>query len=161
MKKEKVIVLLSLVAVVLFLSIRLLPDSDDVSVVINAHEEWTETGVILKKGDIVTISAKGKWSHGPEGVQGTRPRYGPAGYAKLDPAAILPEVNIGTLIAKVGDDEPVFVGKQSQIICSADGPLCLGMNEVTGTQAHENNDGRITASIQFMKCSEDAGQIEE
>ena len=73
MKKEKVIVLLSLAAVTLFLGIRLFSGSDGVSVVVNAHEEWTPTGVIVKKGDIVTISSKGKWSHGPEGVQGQCP----------------------------------------------------------------------------------------
>jgi hypothetical protein len=118
------------------------------SVALSARSEWLATDFSVEKGSKILIKANGKWTHGPEGVSGDVPYYGPEGYNKLDDMALLPSANIGALIAKIGSEEPFFVGDHTVLICPKNGQLFLAMNERPGIVAHDNNEGQITVTVQ-------------
>lgn len=118
------------------------------SVSLSAQSEWLATDVFVEKGSTLVIKANGKWTHGPEGISGDAPYYGPEGYNKLDDMALLPSANVGALIAKIGSEEPFFVGDNILLICPKEGQLFLTMNERPGIAAHDNNEGQITVTLQ-------------
>ena len=150
MKKKYFVIAFFIAAIASYLGFRYLVNTDGDSIEVGANQEWVQTGISIQAGDVITISASGKWSHGREGSEGKVPLYGPEGYEKLDSSAIVPEANIGSLIAKVGTGKPVLIGKKNQISV-AEGPLFLAMNEVPGIQAYENNKGSIDVQIRFEK----------
>ena len=92
----------------------------------NTANGWTNTGIVLRRGQRVRINATGTVSLG-RGNNTT-----PAGLPSLrDPRKLLPSDPTGGLIAVVGDDndEFVFVGRNREFVAQRDGVLFLGINE--------------------------------
>lgn len=95
----------------------------------NTANGWTNTGIVLRRGQRVRISASGTISlsraAGSSGVT-------PAGLPALrDPRKLMPNDPTGGLIAVVGDDNDdfIFVGRNREFIAQRDGVLFLGINE--------------------------------
>ena len=104
-------------------------------------QPYTDTGIALKRGDVVTIEAEGEAFHnaddktGPDGVNNP----------DFDQFSVIGGENHNGLIAKVGaNGTPFFVGRRHTFTASADGPLLLGVND-TGVA---NNSGAYEASIE-------------
>lgn len=157
MKKEYIVIaILVILALSIVIMLIINQEEETVSleggevrtVSLSAQSEWLATGVFVEKGSTLVIKANGKWTHGPEGVSGDVPYYGPEGYNKLDDMALLPSANVGALIAKIGSEAPFFVGDNIVLICPKDGQLFLTMNERPGIAAHDNNEGQITVTMQ-------------
>jgi len=105
---------------------------------IKADQVWTDTGIDLKPGDSLTITASGtlqfpgaKAAAGPEGM--------PRGWMDLVMQLPVNESGRGALIGKIGDNAAVrafLIGPRTQRTAPIAGRLFLGINEManaTGT----------------------------
>ena len=92
----------------------------------NTANGWTNSGWVVKKGQVIRISGDGKISLG-KGKSTSA-----SGVSELEDAnKLLKNVPTGALIAVVGDDnnEFIYVGAERQFTASRDGALFLGINE--------------------------------
>lgn len=102
---------------------------------------WTNTGLVVKKGQRIRITANGRVSLG-SGKYAT-----PAGVGSLsDSARLMKTEPTGALIAVVGDDnnEFIFVGSSTEFVAQRDGTLFLGVNEGN----LEDNSGAFDATVE-------------
>ena len=92
----------------------------------NTANGWTNTGWVVKKGQMIKISGSGRVSLGSG-------RYSDAkGVASLPDANKLLKNNpTGGLLAVVGDDNNdfIFIGDSHEFVATRDGTLFLGVNE--------------------------------
>jgi serine/threonine-protein kinase len=104
---------------------------------------FTDTGVQLKKGDDVTVTATGtvfpavgnrSLAANPDGVPG---------HPEIRRSNVVPGVDHSGLIARIGDGNPFNVGHQLRFTSQADGTFFLGINDV----GLENNDGSFQATV--------------
>jgi hypothetical protein len=92
----------------------------------NTANGWTNTGLVVRRGQLLRISATGQVSLG-NGVYST-----PAGLPTLpDPNKLIRDEPTGALIAVIGDDNDdfIFIGRQREFRAQRDGVLFLGINE--------------------------------
>jgi len=92
----------------------------------NANNGWTNTGLVVRQGQRLRISATGRVSLGV-GRFST-----PAGLANTpDNDKLLRSEPTGALIAVIGDDndEFIFIGRSREFTAQRDGVLFLGVNE--------------------------------
>ncbi len=70
---------------------------------------WFATGLMLKPGTMVTIRAEGRWTDCNTHTCSATPNGN--GVQRFDGCVfIAPEISAGSLIARMGKKEPVFVG---------------------------------------------------
>ena len=92
----------------------------------NANNGWTNTGLVVRQGQRLRISATGRISLGG-GRFST-----PAGLANIaDNEKLLRTEATGSLIAVIGDDNDDFIliGTRRDFVAQRDGVLFLGVNE--------------------------------
>jgi hypothetical protein len=132
------------------------------------HPFWTETGILVERGDKISFSAMGgvktnnpfrDEATGPKGAymlsgQPITPKrltrdYEAKGYwasqymLKTDP--------VGSLIGKVGTVEPFFVGEFKEYKVHQAGEVLLGINQVWYAGAWSGNTGAFKVEIIVMK----------
>jgi hypothetical protein len=92
----------------------------------NANNGWTNSGLVVRKGQRLRISASGRISLG-------RGRFStPGGLTGLaDQDKLMRNEATGALIAVIGDDNDDFilVGPRREFVAQRDGVLFLGVNE--------------------------------
>ncbi len=92
----------------------------------NANNGWTNSGLVVRKGQRLRISASGRVSLG-------RGRFAtPAGVSTIQDAdKLMRNEATGALIAVIGDDNDDFIliGPRREFIAQRDGVLFLGVNE--------------------------------
>ena len=92
----------------------------------DAANGWTNTGIVLRRGQRVRISASGTIS------LSRTTNATPMGLPSLrDPNKLMPNEATGGLIAVIGDDndEFLFIGRNREFVAQRDGVLFLGINE--------------------------------
>lgn len=92
----------------------------------NTANGWTNTGLVVKKGQRLRISASGRIALG-KGNFAT-----PAGLGSIaDGERLMKTEPTGALIAVIGDDNNdfVFIGAVREFVATRDGTLFLGVNE--------------------------------
>jgi hypothetical protein len=91
-----------------------------------ANNGWTNSGLVVRKGQRLRISASGRISLG-------RGRFSmPAGLATVnDNDKLMRNEATGALIAVIGDDndEFILIGPRREFVAQRDGVLFLGVNE--------------------------------
>jgi hypothetical protein len=92
----------------------------------NANNGWTNSGLVVRKGQRLRISASGRVSLG-------RGRFStPVGLATIqDNDKLMRNEPTGALIAVIGDDNDDFIliGPRREFVAQRDGVLFLGVNE--------------------------------
>jgi len=92
----------------------------------NANNGWTNSGLVVRKGQRLRISASGRVSLG-------RGRFStPSGLATVQDAdKLMRNEATGALIAVIGDDNDDFllIGLRREFVAQRDGVLFLGVNE--------------------------------
>ena len=92
----------------------------------NSNNGWTNSGLVVRKGQRLRISASGRVSLG-------RGRYSmPAGVSGIaDNDKLMRNESTGALIAVIGDDNDDFIliGPRREFVAQRDGVLFLGVNE--------------------------------
>jgi hypothetical protein len=97
------------------------------AIVVAGTQQWTPTGITVRRGERVTFNATG------EVVLSADPndKAQPAGaYSQRKaPGSPLPNEMAGALIGRIGNGEPFAIGNQTAIPMPASGPLYLGIND--------------------------------
>ena len=95
-------------------------------IAIPSQQQWTPTGVTVRRGDWVSFNASGEIHIGSEG----NPAIGVNGLAGvLAPGAPIANGASGALIGRVGNSAPFLIGGQSRLQMPAAGQLFLGVND--------------------------------
>jgi hypothetical protein len=92
----------------------------------NASNGWTNSGLVVRRGQRIRVSATGRVTLGAGRVST------PAGIpAILDNEKLMRSYPTGALIAVIGDDNDdfIFIGGRREFIAQRDGVLFLGVNE--------------------------------
>jgi hypothetical protein len=92
----------------------------------NTANGWTSSGLTVRRGQRIRISASGRVSLGG-GVMST-----PTGLPRVvDKDKLMPNEPTGALIAVIGDDNNdfIFIGASREFVAQRDGVLFLGVNE--------------------------------
>ncbi|HKP46409.1 MAG TPA: hypothetical protein VJT50_07405 [Pyrinomonadaceae bacterium] len=91
----------------------------------NSNNGWTNSGLVVRKGQRLKISATGRVS------LGTGRFSTPAGIAGNDGEKLMRTEATGALIAVIGDDNDDFllIGTRRDFVAQRDGVLFLGVNE--------------------------------
>ena len=93
-----------------------------------AKKDWTSSGLIVKRGDHLRVTASGTITLDP--VSGRS--CGPEGIGDLaDPKKLMPDQPTGALIAVISSDNDdfIFLGRSGDFIATRDGLLFLSVNE--------------------------------
>jgi len=99
-----------------------------VTVDVVGKRDWTSTGLIVKRGDHIRISASGIVILDPTSGRSA----GPEGITDLpDPKKLVPDQPTGALIGVIGadNDDFIFIGRASEFTAARDGLLFLSVNE--------------------------------
>jgi hypothetical protein len=111
-------------------------------VLVQARQQWTDTGVSVRNGQMIYFEASGKvrWGRdrqdGPEG-ENNSPR---------NPSRPIPSRPAASLIGRVGDDAPFFIGSDTDgIRVRGSGTLYLGVNDET----FEDNSGSFRVTVYY------------
>jgi hypothetical protein len=101
------------------------------SITVNGNQPWTDTGINVRKGDMITFSATGRvrvaTGNSPDVVADPN---GANNFPAPRTNYPLPTMSVGGLIAKVGNDRPFGVGTLTHPISMPDdGRLYLGIND--------------------------------
>src|SRR5260221_405999 len=92
-----------------------------------ARWEWADTGITVRKGDLLTFSATGEIAFGRKSTQVASPDGTPVPKRDSYPVPAMP---VGGLIGKVGHADPFPIGSNTNAIrMPADGRLLLGVND--------------------------------
>jgi EF hand len=100
---------------------------DNQSVRVNSQQRWTDTGIMLRAGDVVMLNASGQiqMSSDPDDTAT------PAGSRRGRKAPDAPVLNqlAGGLIGRIGDYPPMFIGDRTPVTAPVSGRLYLGVND--------------------------------
>ena len=96
-------------------------------IVVRPTDRWTDTGIFVRQGDILTFSATGSIEMSGESGDPADPTGSRTG--RLAPNAPLKNEPAGILLARIGVGTPVAVGRTTQIRAALDGRLYLGVND--------------------------------
>lgn len=147
--------------------------AEEYVVPVNSSEDWQDTGVVLKRGDNVSIRViAGKWTAGrysisqeskvslPDHLQNAEiwvnrsfENSGDGGLKTcseyLVPSCPVPSAKVGTLVRKTGLAEPVAVGSSNAFTSETDGSLALRINdgEKLGSKGLDDNYGVLVVKI--------------
>jgi hypothetical protein len=98
------------------------PGPNSQGLVVPAQQQWTPTGLVVRRGEALTIKASGQINFGP----GTA---SPAGSSETHPNNPVNNAPTGALIGRIGDGAPFLIGTQTQIQAPASGQLFVGIND--------------------------------
>jgi hypothetical protein len=109
-----------------------------------AKRDWTSTGLIVKRGDRLRITATGSVTLDPASGQAS----GPEGGDLPDAKKLMADRPTGALIGVIGadNDDFIFIGGQTEFTARRDGLLFLSVNE--GTLS--DNTGAYKAVIELQ-----------
>ena len=134
-------------------------------ILVPSNPVWTDTGLTLAPGDIVSITASGSWNwregfFGPDGDPS-------GGCCHFDDFQHFDDYDKGRLIAFVGVDpyqghwgdasffpQPsgyISVGSAQTFTTTVGGKLWLGFNDAAVTMIQEDNFGSVTANIILLR----------
>lgn len=119
------------------------PNAKTVNVEVAAKRDWTSSGVIVKRGDRIRITATGNIMLDPSGQSSS-----PEGIDAPDSRKLVSDKPTGGLIGVIGadNDDFVFIGRLTEFTATRDGLLFLSVNE--GTLS--DNSGSFKAVIEIQ-----------
>lgn len=95
---------------------------------VDPRERWTDTGITVQAGDVITVQADGTITMMTSDANDTAT---PAGSRTGRTArnAPFPNASAGALIARVDDAPPILIGDRRSVTAPATGRLYLGVND--------------------------------
>lgn len=97
------------------------------SIIVSATERWTDSGVNVRRGDILQIEASGTIT-----MSGPTDAATPVGSTsnRRAESAPLPSRPAGGLLMKIGEGDPIYVGATSRSVqAQTDGRVYFGVND--------------------------------
>ena len=115
--------------------------TDTQGVTVSSKQQWSPTGIVVRRGDWVTFSTSGEVRIGGEG----NPTAGPDGVnsSTRAPDAPVATAAAGALIGRIGTGAPFLIGSQTRVQMKEAGQLSLGVND-----GHlQDNDGSFQVQV--------------
>jgi sRNA-binding regulator protein Hfq len=114
-----------------------------------AKRDWTSTGILVKRGDRIRITATGTVTLDPN----TGLTSGPEGIDAPDAKKLMPDRPTGALIAVIGadNDDFIFIGRSNEFTAARDGLLFLSVNE--GVLADNIGSYKATIEVQSTRST--------
>ena len=111
------------------------------TITVPATQRWTPTGISVRRGETLTITADGEIRITPD----ANDRATPDGIVnqRYDRSAPLPRTLAGALIGRIGNGQPFGIGKSMQVPAPGAGALFLGINESNVA----DNDGSFQVTV--------------
>jgi hypothetical protein len=109
------------------------------SVRVPARSGWVNTGLRVRRGQMVGFTTTGEVQLSDD----SNDRARAAGSPRMAPGALLPSVNAGALIGRVGNSAPFGIGDQSSVPMPFDGVLFLAVND----DQRADNAGEFVVSV--------------
>jgi Ca2+-binding EF-hand superfamily protein len=94
---------------------------------VDARERWTDTGIFVSAGEMVTIDAEGQVQMSSDSNDTASPAGSRTG--RLAPDAPVRDQSAGGLVARIGNDAPRFIGQHGSIRSQVSGRLYLTVND--------------------------------
>jgi Ca2+-binding EF-hand superfamily protein len=94
---------------------------------VNAQQRWTDTGLTVRAGDVLTFDAEGTITMSSDSGDTANPAGSTRGRTAPD-APVLGQ-KAGGLLAKIGEYAPAFVGGRNRWTVPVSGRLYLGVND--------------------------------
>jgi hypothetical protein len=140
-----IVVVIAAAAVAIVLATKSSPPKKVVATVsVAGNEPFTDTGVDLKKGDKVTVTATGKVRPSVTDPNVFATPDGVANRPDLRQYNVIPNVNHSGLMGWIGDNGAPFpVGSRDEFVAPKAGRLFFGIND----KGVENNDGKFQATV--------------
>jgi hypothetical protein len=125
------------------------PEVISYRVEVRGRGEWQSGTSLLQAGDVVTVEyIEGQWKPWKESPWTAASGSGIYRCGDVnDCGAPVPEQTWGALIARVGEDDPFYVGLYSRFIASTDGELAFRMNDTDTT----DNEGSLILNISIER----------
>jgi hypothetical protein len=94
---------------------------------VNAREEWTNTGVFVQPGDVISVDASGTIRLSDDRNDTAQPQHGaPSG--RRAPNGPAPDHSAGVLLVRVGNSVR-YVGSNGSFTAPTNGEVYLGVND--------------------------------
>ena len=125
-------------------------NSNRLNLTISGGTQWVDTGMDVKPGDKLHITAKGTVTIGNH--TGITPDGAPRGWVDTLRALMVPSAGRGALVGRVGNSDaatPFFIGADGNLVAPIAGRLYLGIN----TDSLETPDGNYEVHIQRTPAS--------
>jgi hypothetical protein len=97
------------------------------AIVVSSTQQWTPTGITVRRGERVTFNSTGEIVLSPDPNDKAQPTG--AFSQRKAPGSPLPDILAGALIGRIGNGQPFAIGDQTAIPMPASGPLYLGIND--------------------------------
>ena len=94
---------------------------------VNSQQRWTDTGITVRAGDVVTFNVTGTITMSDDA--GDTANWAGSTRGRTAPDAPVLGQKAGGLLAKIGDYSPAFVGGRSSWTVPVSGRLYLGVND--------------------------------
>jgi Ca2+-binding EF-hand superfamily protein len=94
---------------------------------VNAQQRWTDTGITVRAGDVVTVDASGEIQMSDDAGDTASPAGSHRG--RKAPDAPVQNQLAGGLIGKIGDYPPIFIGERTTVTAPVSGRIYLGVND--------------------------------
>ena len=121
------------------------------SVTLSANQDWLDTGVDVKAGDVYQFDSSGEITY--VGARSATPPDGsPKGWRDLLKAFPAEGANRGAVIGRIGSSEaaiPFPIGASKQVTMPIDGRLFLGINQPANSTA----DGSFSVTLSKLKSA--------
>jgi hypothetical protein len=114
------------------------PSGGEGTFTVAGTQQWTPTGIVVRRGEPLTIAASGEVT-----VGGGNPPAPPAGTGEMVAGNPVPNAPTGALIGRIGNGQPFLIGNQTRIQAPAAGQLFLGVND----SHHADNQGNFRVEI--------------
>jgi hypothetical protein len=109
--------------------------SADGTVVVSARQQWTPTGITVRRGETVRLTTTGEIQLSGDSNDIASPAGAKSGrYPTAN--APMPRVLAGGLLGRIGNGEPFPIGDQTALPMPAAGQLFLGIND---DELNDNN----------------------
>jgi hypothetical protein len=105
---------------------------------VSAAQRWTATGIQVRRGEPLDISASGEIT-----VGGGNAPASPAGTGEMRTENTIQGAPTGALIGRIGNGQPFVIGTQTRIQAPAAGQLFLGVNDSN----HADNQGSFRVDV--------------
>ena len=109
------------------------------SIAVGGDRQWVDTGLDLRAGDVVSINANGQIRIARDAGLTTA-----AGVSSgRTEGATMPTANVGGLVARFGNSNPLFIGEQRTFRTALGGRLYLGVND----NFFDDNTGQFNVTV--------------
>jgi len=103
------------------------PSTAGGTIVVNGNQQWTSTGLMVRRGERLTFTTTGEVRLSSAGDDVAQPAGAISG--RKVAGSPMPSAIAGALIGRIGNGQPFGIGNLTSVVAPATGMLFLGIND--------------------------------